>query len=284
MNVESLITDYQNGVKVKDLVSKYHCSTNTISKILDLYNIPKRAKKVNRKKDISKFKNLEMPETQYWLGFICADGNVEYDTKNRNYKVSLFSKDREVVDNFANYFGNDIVNIYQRKQNGVFEACICCKELCIYLINTLNIIPNKSLVLNPNIVYTSHFIRGYFDGDGYIRKSYDTPRYEAKITSGSNVFLQKIKEILQLNSITSSITKRKECNAYDLHIYNRINISSFFDFIYKGAAIYLSRKYNIFVALLGKPTDEKLGELLELQENQQPSQSLTTLEGSTTNS
>lgn len=118
--------------------------------------------------------------------------------------------------------------------------------------------------MNPNIIYTSHFIRGYFDGDGCIRKSYDTTRYEAKITSGSSIFLEKIKETLQMNSITSSIIKRKECNAYDLHIYNRANINSFFNFMYKDATIYLSRKYNIFVALLGKPSNEKLGELLEL--------------------
>lgn len=263
MNIENLIKDYQNGIRVKDLTAKYHCSTNTISKILDLYNIPKRAKKANRNKDINKFKDLNLTETQYWLGFICADGNIEYDTKNKNYKVSLFSKDREVIDNYSNYFGTDIVKVYKRKQNGIFEACICCKELCLYFIEVLNIVPNKSLILNPNIEYTPHFIRGYFDGDGCIRKSYNTTRYEAKITSGSLVFLENIKNILLSNSIESTITQRKNCNAYDLNIYNKSNIKTFFEFMYKDAVIYLSRKYDIFVALLGKPVNEKSGELLE---------------------
>lgn len=284
MDITNLINDYQNGVKVKDLVSKYHCSTNTISKILDLYQIPKRAKKSNRNKDISKFKDLDSPETQYWIGYICADGNIEYNVENRNYKVSLYSKDEEVVNNFANYFGKDIVKIYKRKQNVIFEACVCCKELCSYFIDELNIVPNKSLILNPNVKYTSHFIRGYFDGDGCIRKSYEKTRNEAKFTSGSLVFLEKVKEVLLNNSISNSISKRKDCNAYDLHIYNKTNIQSLFNFMYKNATTYLSRKYDIFVALLGKPIDDKLGELLEQQENQQPSQDLKPLEGSTTNS
>lgn len=284
MNVEELIKDYQNGVKIKELIKKYCCSTNTISKILDLYKIPKRAKKANRNKDISKFKDLDSPITQYWLGFLCADGNIEYDTKTRNYKVSLFSKDQEVINKYIEYFGSDIVKLYTRKQNGILEASICCKELCEYFINELNIVPNKSLILNPNVKYTSHFIRGYFDGDGCIRKSHEKTRYEASITSGSLIFLEKVKNELNKNEIQCSIIERKECNAANIHIYNKRNIINLFKFLYENSTVYLTRKYDIFVALLEKSVDENWVNCWNVKDNQQPSQSLTTLEGSTTNS
>lgn len=251
MNEQELIQDYINGMKTKDMAKKYSCSTNTISKIIDKNGIPRRAKKANRNKDLSKFYSLDSPDTQYWLGYICADGNIQYDCENRMYKVSLFSKDIEVIEAFISYFGKDIVGTHRRKQNMVYEVYICSKELCKYLVEELNIVPNKSLVLNPNISYTSHFIRGYFDGDGWVRKPREYGRHdsEAKITSGSIEFLNKVQKCLENVGIKCSVTPRKECNASDLHIYNKENVIKLFNFLYKDANSYLKRKYDIFVAL-----------------------------------
>ena len=78
-NKENLICKlYKEGIKNSDICKQCHCSTNTISKIIDKYNIPRRAvRKTN--KDFTKFYNLDNPETQYWIGYICADGNIEYN-------------------------------------------------------------------------------------------------------------------------------------------------------------------------------------------------------------
>ena len=128
---------YKQGVSLKEICAKCHCSTNTISKVIDEFNIPKRAKrKLN--KDLSKFFDLNAKETQYWIGYICADGNIQYDQKNRVYKVSLFSKEEEPINNFIKYFGEDTVNFHKRK-TGMLEAYINSKELCEYFINVLNI-------------------------------------------------------------------------------------------------------------------------------------------------
>ena len=106
-----------------------------------------------------------MPETQYWLGYICADGNIQYDEEKKHYRVVLFSKDIEVIESFIYYAGKDNVGTHTRKQNGIKEVYLCSNELAYYFTNDLKITPNKSLTLDPNIIYSSHFIRGYFDGD-----------------------------------------------------------------------------------------------------------------------
>lgn len=284
MDIKELINDYVNGMKTKDMTKKYRCSTTTISQIIDENGIPRRVKKANRHKDLSKFYDTSLPETQYWLGYICADGNIQYDEEKKHYRVVLFSKDIEVIESFISYAGKDNVGTHTRKQNGIKEVYICSKELAYYFTNDLKITPNKSLTLDPNIIYSSHFIRGYFDGDGCIRKSYSLKtRNEAKFTSGSRIFLEKIQKELSAEGIVSTISTRKDCNANDLLIYNKENIKLLFDFLYKDASVYLTRKYDIFVALCEKSTDENRVNCKNIVENLQPSQPLTKLEGSTTN-
>lgn len=53
---------YKQGVSVKEICAKCKCSTNTVSKVLNEFNIPKRA---NRKsdKDLSRFFDLNAKET-----------------------------------------------------------------------------------------------------------------------------------------------------------------------------------------------------------------------------
>ncbi len=286
INEELVVKLYVEGETLANITRTCHCSTNTISAIVDKYNIPKRSKKINRKphKDLSKFKDLTLPETQYWMGFICADGNINYIPEKRAYKVSLFSKDEEVITKFIKYFGENTVCRNDRP-TGIKEAYICSKELCEYFINILNITPNKSLTLNPNIEYTNNFILGYFDGDGCIRNSSEKQiRYECNITCASKTFLAKIKTILDNNNIYSIIYQHTDCNAYKIRIDRKSESEKFYHFLYKDAVVCLSRKLKNFVALYGDIENEKLGELQELKENLQPSQPLTKLEGSTTNS
>lgn len=272
---------YKNGVKNADICKECHCSTNTISKIIDKYGIPRRQKPQNRHKDLSKFKDLNNPETQYWLGYICADGNIGSSVK----KVSLFSKDIEVIEKFKNYFGDDVCT-FTRKKDQLHEAYICSKELCEYFENELNIPPNKSSILNPNIEYTKNFILGYFDGDGWICSSTkERTRYECGIVSGSEIFIDKIKEQIDKAGIyCTKIKENSEGTIFRLRIDRKSESEKFYRWLYSDAVVCLNRKFEKFVALYGDIKKKESGELLENLENQQPSQPLTKLEGSETNS
>lgn len=255
MNTETellLIKGYQNGIKTAILAKEYHCSTNTISKIVDKYNIPRRAKIPNTNKDLSKFYDLSLPETQYWLGYICADGNVQYNTDSGMYVLSLFSIDIEVIDKFISYFGQENTGSSTRKQNGVHEVRICSKELCKYLVDDLNITPNKSLTLNPNIELTPNFILGYFDGDGCIVSSSNTrTRYECNFTCGNREFLERVKEVLDKENIYSIIYTHTDSNGFKIRIDRKAESEKLYRYMYTNMVVCLSRKLNKFVALYG---------------------------------
>nr|DAG88631.1 MAG TPA: LAGLIDADG-like domain [Crassvirales sp.] len=283
LDEDKIIELYTNGCAVSTIYKECRCSSNTVTKVLRAHNIPLRTDGIRKlNKQFDKFYDLNSPETQYWLGYICADGNIEYN--NGTYKISLFSKEEEPINKFVSYFGKDTVSVHKRP-TGIIEAYINSKKLCDYFINTLNITPNKSLILNPNIKYTNHFILGYFDGDGCIRNSSEKQtRYECNITCASKIFIDKVKNVLDKVGIYSIVYKHTDCNAYKIRIDRKEESRKFYCWLYKNAPVYLSRKFNNFAALFGNLEDKKLDELQENVENLQPSQPLTKLEGSTTNS
>jgi len=280
---EQICSAYKEGIPVDYIRKDFKIGPKTLSQILDKYNIERRVKP----KDFSKFYDLNNPETQYWLGFFCADGCVGYykrENGNNTYTIALTSKDDEVLDKYKKYFG-DYVRIGKvSARSKCKNAIISSKELCEYFINELNITPKKSLTLDPKIEYTSDFIRGYFDGDGYI--SSNKFNYRANFTSGSKIFLEKLQKVLEENNIHSRFAAHKNIpnDYYTLEIERKNDLKTLYYFMYQNATVCLTRKLKNFVSIYGNIDNSKVGELLELQENQQPSFDLTTDEGSTTNS
>jgi len=187
--------------------------------------------------------NVKEKESQYWLGYICADGNIQYSQKHRVYKTSLFSKDKEIIEKFIQFMGPRC-HYHLRKQNGIHEAYVNSKQLCDYLIE-LNIGPNKGLILNPNIELTSDFLRGHFDGDGSIGKN----RKECKITCGSKIFVQKISKKLDELEVYYKI--RIKGNAQDICIERADSCEKLLHFLYHNSTLHLERKYLQYVALFG---------------------------------
>ncbi len=200
----------------------------------------------NKNSGLKQFLNpfTDSEESMYWLGYICADGNIQYNVNYRVYAVRLFSKDKEIIDKFISFIGDRCKYHFRSKEN-LHSASINSRTLCEYFINIYNIVPKKGLKLNPNISINNHFLRGYFDGDGSIRKN----KKECKITSGSKVFVDKISEKLSEINVFHKIRKKE--NAYDICIERALHCEKFLHYLYKNSNIYLERKYQQYVALFG---------------------------------
>lgn len=158
-----------------------------------------------------------------------------------------------------------------------------CKDL-----TRLGAVKNKSLVLKfpaTNIVpekYMSHFIRGYFDGDGCI---WEGKRYKAivkdskckqgfreriihnvKLTiTGSKDFIEGLREYFS-NTLGMSKVKLNFSKSKDLHLYctleysGRVQLKKLYNYMYKNDSIsidYKKQKFqNIFCALKEKSLSE----------------------------
>lgn len=213
------------------------------------------------------FKNINSADKAYWLGFIAADGYVTFKNtpESRNYELGIeinyFDKDHLKLFN-KSINGN--VPIDSRKRVSYFDAnqinhtafirlysCEMVKDLMSY-----GIIQNKSTTINFIYLedkYMSHFIRGYFDGNGSVcidstlRKT-----FECNFTCGSKKFIEGLRTYLYLVGINSYITHERE-NVYRLYIKGIENVNNFLNYIYKNSDIYyLPRKYQKACSLYRK--------------------------------
>jgi len=173
----------------KFLCEKYEVlEVAEISKLLGKSesSIRNHAHKLNLYKGYKKYKHNEKfflnynEKNCYWAGLLAADGWIRI-IKNTSYLFLLLKQDdKSHITQFANdicFTGpvKDRVSKYKGKDylSSIIEVC-ACSELVNDLKCKFNIVPKKSLILNPpfmtDINHKLAFICGYIDGDGCIRE------------------------------------------------------------------------------------------------------------------
>jgi hypothetical protein len=200
--------------------------------------------------DESIFEIIDTEEKAYWLGFLYADGNVRvqeyingYQKRGYTVELRLHVEDIRHLYAFKEFTKTTSpIKYEERKSNGLIRhQCILqihSKKMCEDLIKW-GCIPRKSLILNfpkelPDEL-TPHFVRGYFDGDGHIKRE---ERYIELI--GTKEFLSYI-----VNYFSFSVSEHNYYmagKAYCFRLYGT-DVQKFIDNMYSNATIYLDRKY-----------------------------------------
>lgn len=246
---QKVIELFNEGKYQKVIEKELNICSHTIKKFLKEENLISRHYRKNFFNE-HYFEKIDSEDKAYFLGLLYADGNIYL--KRKRTQITLQNEDRYILEKFKEYL-NCSTKLYLDR-NKYSKLILDSDKLSSDLIK-LGCVPNKSLILEfpteeqvPK-EFISHFIRGYFDGDGHISKSKRMKNYfNINITSTEN-FLIKINNILiQNNIICGKLNKRyknKEVSAFTMFIKN-ISTSDFFNFLYKDASIFLNRKYNEF--------------------------------------
>jgi len=192
------------------------------------------------------FDKIDTQEKAYVLGWFYSDGNV---MPSGQIRICLCEKDVEIlrhIRDIMKYTGP----LYNKKARNSslpqVELCINRQVLCKQLIK-LGCVPNKSLKLKfpteeqlPKYLH-SHFVRGYFDGDGSVCR-------DVSIV-GSLDFINTLKNILPCQ-ITNIYPRYKDrdarLTAHQLHICRQSEVKKFYHWLYCEATIWLPRKRNKF--------------------------------------
>ena len=249
----NLIKSKKYNTKELSLLLNRHFGTITKIARENGVKLPRR---IVRKYEINEnfFDNWNK-ENAYWIGFIAADGCILEDKKGEpaTLNIALAEKDEEHLKTFRNIIGIKIPIKYKEKYKSV-SLNVCSKSLCKKFVEN-GVTPRKSLTLkwirNIPIDLISDFVRGYFDGDGYVRiiinKKYGYKNLEYSIL-GTEDFLNGIKnEFCKIygKSIGSLKSCQKWFNAYRLTFSTRSALH-FGKWIYTGSTVRLERKYKIF--------------------------------------
>lgn len=243
---------------LKQVENKYNLSHPTISKILK--DVPKytKAKLNNPNMKEHFFQEINCEENAYFLGLLIADGNVFKDNTGRQASISitLDLKDEYMLQKFKEVLQADTSIGHDGRGCGqiAVRSNIMAEDLAKY-----GVVPRKSyhtyLPEIPN-QYMWHVLRGIFDGDGSILAK-SSPN-----DNGHNRFLHcisfcgthKLMEDIS-NYLYKNLAFKQKPTVYDykdrqlseLKIQNIDDIYLFGTYMYKGATIFLDRKYKIFL-------------------------------------
>lgn len=261
---ELLIVDMYKNKKMSTVKigNEFNCNHKTIARVLEKYGV-KRVGNGQRKFyfDEHYFDVIDNQNKAYILGLLFADGN-NLPSKG-TISISLKEEDKNILErirkelkleNPLKYQDNsmDDHNGYISKNSWILR---CYSQYLCSTLNDIGMVPNKSLIvkfpaISKNLV--SHFIRGYYDGNGSIYraiKSENNHHVTVTITS-SESFCNTLAEICtnELNIF---------CPVYDASNHNGITkvftlsgrnkAKKFLDWMYQDADMYLQRKYDRYM-------------------------------------
>ena len=197
--------------------------------------------------------NIDSQEKAYFLGFLSADGFSFQNTVG----IDIGIEDVCLLEKFKKNF-NFPQKIEYTNRNSVrirFNSKNFVEKLKKY-----HIIPNKSKFHKfPEIpkVYTRHFIRGYFDGDGSIGHHKVQTEYGYRKDYiikfiGTDLFCESLKDILKEGlNIDSSLqyieSKDKNYLYATISFGKKSALKKLFEYMYTESNIYLERKYITFL-------------------------------------
>ena len=248
--VEGLRLYVEENIPMYKVAEQLKISVKSFSAYLKKKNVNMRFtyNRPNVTFDKSFFKKIESEKQAYWLGFIMADGNVY---KNR-LSIELSSIDDNHLNKFVNDIGAKNLEIKHRKNRKTSIVSIVSKELVEDLFK-LGVVYNKTEnAFMPSIKedLIPSFVRGYFDGNGYITKN--IKKIQTVIVVGSSSLAESINQIL-----LNFEFKIDDYGTYKKLVLCKKNLTlSFYDYLYSNASIFLDRKMKRYLSLKRALSDE----------------------------
>jgi hypothetical protein len=197
----------------------------------------------------------------YFLGFICADGHIA--THRNMLSIQLNTKDLHILENFKVFLNYD-GKIYFRKDLPSANLWVISKQMTQDLMN-FGLTRHKSQELKwieqiPE-QYVSHFVRGYFDGDGHVGLAQDSNPNKKKIICklvSTLPFIERLKKEFE-KIYGKEIGSIKDNGSYfELYYSGQQSAIKFLEWIYTDSNENnrLKRKYDIYQNYIAHLNDD----------------------------
>lgn len=209
------------------------------------------------KKANSNFFKKWSSEMAYVLGFFAADGCMIKNNRGAHF-IEFHVTDKKLLENIKAVMGCDHKITEKKRRNWkiAYKLQIGSKEMFNDLL-FLKMTPCKSLNLSlPNIPqnFFSHFVRGYFDGDGNVfvakRRDRKTRRWiiQTHFTSGSMGFLKELRGKLKLYAgLRGGSLYKHQANTASLKFSINDSVKLFHYMYNNGGKSFLERKKDGFL-------------------------------------
>lgn len=212
------------------------------------------------------------PENAYVFGLLISDGTLTTNRRGVRY-IEFVSTDRELVDRVKVWLQADHKISIKRRPPGLswkplYRIQIANKTLIADLIRMGMCHRNKTTLTLPTVPakYRPHFIRGFFDGDGCVKKGWYVSRERkclrpyttVSFTAKSGTFLRALLQCLREDAMVlggSLYMGTRYCRLSFSHRDGK----KLFRYLY-GCGLrkefYLGRKYDVFRTLSVTKSDK----------------------------
>lgn len=265
LSKEQLQMEYNSCGSMQKMADKLNVSVDSIYKYMKQFGIQYCKYYKGTYVFNNEFFNLNTENSFYWAGFIAADGCVMERKNQKSLKITLAIKDINHLIKFKNALkSTHPINTYLSvsKKGKISASCqiVLCGPKIFNSLNRFNIIPRKTFIykmpdwlLNHKLL--SHFLRGYFDGDGCIsflklQKGRVIKQGNFSVI-GTNDLVKQFKLVLINHGLNQvKICKRK--NIYSLVYSGNTNIRNIYNYLYQENCTCLERKFERFQTLLSR--------------------------------
>lgn len=256
-----IIEAYRNNMSLREIEKEFKVLRATVSKFLEEQNIKKIKGNHYRKyfHDFDFFENIDTEEKAYWLGFMFADGYI-VNHENRygedSFGLTLAEDSLDSIEKFKKSLHATNPILYDNSKSiGQPQAkIVLTSQKTVNDLIDKGCVKQKSLILQPPKKVPekllSHFIRGFFDGDGSLMKyNYNNyPSYQIGFTTTYEMAIW-LREIFGKGDIRKE--KRRDFTWYYSIGGNR-QVLDICHYMYDEATIWMDRKYARYQELLAK--------------------------------
>lgn len=258
INRKQAIEEYlSTDISFTAMCKKYTLESSSMKKLMTSFNLLKEPIKsfIKGDYDYNIFDEIDTEEKAYWLGFIFADGYLNssplFEKKKDDFTIelSLSLKDLDHLNKFKEFIK------YSKEIKTDDYRCrfyVSNKHLWTTLAS-YGCTPLKSLILsfpNENIFKTKdlirHFIRGYFDGDGWITYTSKDHQNMSCGILGTLGFLTCVKNYVNSDNKLEHNHNNEEESTMKLLLSGSSGLR-FLHYLYKDSNIYLERKYDKYL-------------------------------------
>lgn len=262
--------------EIDDIVDLYCNQCKSMSAIARIYNVDSSVIKrqllskgieitsnnryKSRKVNQNFFEVIDTEEKAYWLGFIYADGCVSKTSNQDRFEIKLKRTDLDHVEKLKKSLQSEHKICFGVTDNefGKCEYCslnIVNQKLVDDLVSK-GVFYNKSNILEPPnssqlpLELVHHFIRGYFDGDGSVYEYSKTHEGTVSFVGTQSLLSWILENIKSCTDTKANLHKYADKDIYELKIGGSINFKNIYNFLYKDAITFLTRKKEKYETIL----------------------------------